>query len=170
MLKLFINIRKSLLLLLSFIFLVSASEGHVEIEADALSIFGDENYSVFEGKVKAKYMNSIIKSDKMVVYFNNDKKIKEIVCEDNVHMSNDNITSISERAKVEVENRVIYLTGDVKVWQKDNYLEAEEIIIYYGSNRVVVNKSKDKRVLIIFKPEGERLTDAIKSKQSEEKD
>ena len=53
------------------------------------------------------------------------------------------------------KKKVAVITGNVKVWQGENYLEGEKVFIYYEEERIIVDKGTNKRVTIIFKPTDE---------------
>jgi lipopolysaccharide transport protein LptA len=145
---------KSKLLIIFFLFfLIGANKEAVKIEANNLKYFGEKKYSLFEGNVIAVYEKNKIFSDKMYVYMNDDNKIDRIICEGNVKLMNDNITATSKRAEYDVNNDILYLLNGVKVWQDENYLEGEQITVYTKTNRIEVVKGKNKRVIVIFKPE-----------------
>jgi lipopolysaccharide export system protein LptA len=142
-----------------FFIIIAATVGYtadrmpLKIESNSLKYFSDKKYSVFEGNVKGEYGKNTIYTDKIYVYLDNDDKVDKIICDGNVKMISDNLTATSNRAEYDVNTEMIYLTGNVKVWQKDNYLEGEQITVYNKTKSIEVNKGKDKRVIVIFQPE-----------------
>ena len=145
--------KNKLFLILLSLMIISASNEPIKIESNTLRYLGEKKYSLFEGNVKAEYENNQIFSEKMYVYMNDDNKIDRIICEGNVKLLNDNITATARRAEYDVNNNIFYLLDGVKVWQDDNYLEGEQITVYTKANRIEVTKGKNKRVIVIFKPE-----------------
>ncbi len=119
----------------------------VKIQANEMRYYGTERKSTFHGNVVAV-------SD-IVVFLNKDMDVSKIQCTGNVNFKSDDIVSISKRADLDHNKKVAVITGDVKVWQGENYLEGEKVFIYYGEERIVVDKGTEKRVTIIFKPENE---------------
>ncbi len=142
------------IMILSFIFIVAAKNSPITIEADSLSVLGKENKAVFKGDVSVTYQTSKLKADEITVYYNKDKKPEKIICNGNVNFVDKKMYGVSEKAKMDLKTNVITMTGKVKVWNGDNYLEGEEIIIYNNEERIDIVKKNNKRVKIIFTPEG----------------
>ena len=147
--------KNKILIIIFLLFIINANNEPIKIESNSLRYLGEKKYSLFEGNVEAQYENNKIFSDKMYVYMNDDNKIDRIICEGNVKLINDNITATARKAEYDVNNNVFYLLNGVKVWQDDNYLEGEQITVYTKSNRIEVTKGKNRRVIVIFKPEEE---------------
>ncbi len=127
----------------------------VKIQANEMRYYGTERKSTFHGNVVAVSDNYTLTSDDIVVFLNKDMDVSKIQCTGNVNFKSDGIVSISKRADLDHNKKVAVITGDVKVWQGENYLEGEKVFIYYGEERIVVDKGTEKRVTIIFKPENE---------------
>ena len=145
--------RNKILLIPLLFFLIGASKEPIKVESNSLRYFGEKKYSLFEGNVKAVYEGNQIFSDKMYVYMTDENKIDRIICEGNIKLINDNITATAKKAEYDVNNNILYLLNGVKVWQDDNYLEGEQITVYTKTNRIEVTKGKNRRVIVIFKPE-----------------
>lgn len=127
----------------------------VKIQANEMRYYGTERKSTFHGNVVAVSDNYTLTSDDVVVFLNKDMDVSKIQCTGNVNFKSDDIVSISKRADLDHNKKVAVITGDVKVWQGENYLEGEKVFIYYEEERIVVDKGTEKRVTIIFKPENE---------------
>lgn len=127
----------------------------VKIQANEMRYYGTEHKSTFHGNVVAVSDNYTLTSDDIVVFLNKDMDVSKIQCTGNVNFKSDDIVSISKRADLDHNKKVAVITGDVKVWQGENYLEGEKVFIYYEEERIVVDKGTEKRVTIIFKPENE---------------
>ena len=127
----------------------------VKIQANEMRYYGTERKSTFHGNVVAVSDNYTLTSDDIVVFLNKDMDVSKIQCTGNVNFKSDDIVSISKRADLDHNKKVAVITGDVIVWQGENYLEGEKVFIYYGEERIVVDKGTEKRVTIIFKPENE---------------
>ncbi|MBZ4671803.1 MAG: OstA family protein [Deferribacteraceae bacterium] len=150
------NIRIILALLMIFVGVsFGADKPSVKVESDSLVFSSDSNISVFKGNVVAHYEDIVIKSDNMTVFFKKDKKVDRILSEGNVQVTKGDLYSLSEYAEINVDLDNAVLRKNVKVWQGQNYLEGDEVIIYNKENRVIVNKGDNSRVKIIFFPESE---------------
>jgi lipopolysaccharide export system protein LptA len=125
----------------------------VNIEADGVKYFGKEQYSIFSGNVKATYKDMKLYADIMKVVFDSNKEVENIFCTGNVKMVKEGMYSLSKEAEIKVKENILILKGNAKVWQGENYLEGEEVIVYNNDNRVVVNRAENKRVKVIFYPD-----------------
>ncbi|MGC9062624.1 LptA/OstA family protein [Calditerrivibrio sp.] len=142
------------LFFLLFSVLIFADEKFpVNIEADSVKYFGKEQYSLFTGNVKATYKDTKVYSDSMKVVFDSKKEVEFIYFTGNVKMVKEGMYSLSKEAELKMKDNILVLKGDAKVWQGENYLEGEEVIVYNNDNRVVVNRAENKRVKVIFYPD-----------------
>ena len=113
------------------------------------------SFSCLEVKDGLKEDTDVLFEDDVTVFLNKDMDVSKIKCVGNVNLKTNDIVSISKQADLDHEKKVAVITGDVKVWQGENYLEGEKVFIYYEEERIVVDKGTDKRVTIIFKPGNE---------------
>lgn len=148
--------------LLVFIFIILpvfcfGAVNSVKVESDRLSYSGKSKDSIFEGNVVAYYQDLVIHADKMTVTFTEKKDVEKILCDGNVKIVKGDMYSLSEFAEFKVKENVAILRKNVKVWQGENYLEGDEVILYNDDEKIVVNKSDTSRVKIIFNPEGEQI-------------
>lgn len=127
----------------------------VKVQADEMRYFGTEKKSTFHGNVVAVSDNYTLTADDVTVFLDKANEISKIKCVGNVNFRSDDIISISKEADLDQKKKLAVITGNVKVWQGENYLEGEKVFIYYEEERIVVDKGTDKRVTIIFKPTDE---------------
>ena len=127
----------------------------VKVQADEMRYFGTEKKSTFHGNVVAVSDNYTLTADDVTVFLDKANEISKIKCVGNVNFRSDDIISISKEADLDQKKKLAVITGNVKVWQCENYLEGEKVFIYYEEERIVVDKGTDKRVTIIFKPTDE---------------
>lgn len=146
-------LNKILILLFILFFVFAATKPPMIIESETLVIEGLKNSVIFKGNVSATNDGSKINSDIMTVFYDKDKKPQRVECEGNVKFSREDMYGLSKRAEMDLNNNIIKLIGDVKVWQGENYLEGEEVIIYNDSERIEIKQKEGKRVKIIFTPE-----------------
>jgi len=165
----YINIKSFFVtIFILFISSVSFAAGSIQIESDSLKYFGEENKSIFKGNVVVESDNMTVHSDNMTVYFSKNREIDRILAEGNVNITKENMYFMSDKAEMLMQDNVIKLIRNVKVWQGENYLEGEEVIIYNDSNRMEVRKGKDSRVKIIYYPDEKGNTIVNNGKESEE--
>lgn len=149
-----------LLIVLVFVPLISGAKkdvanSPVKVQADEMRYYGTERKSTFHGNVVAVSDNYTLTADNVTVLLDKKNEISKIKCVGNVNFRSDDIISISKQADLDQKKKVAVITGNVKVWQGENYLEGEKVYIYYEEERIVVDKGIDKRVTIIFKPTDE---------------
>ncbi|MCX8084947.1 MAG: lipopolysaccharide transport periplasmic protein LptA [Calditerrivibrio sp.] len=142
------------LFLLVFITTGFASDRYpINIESDSVKYFGKEQYSLFIGNVRATHKEMKLFADEMKVVFDKNREVETIFCTGNVKMVKEGMYSLSKEAEIRLKENVLVLKGDAKVWQGENYLEGNEVIVYNNDNRVIVNKAENKRVKVIFYPD-----------------
>jgi lipopolysaccharide export system protein LptA len=142
-----------ILFLISIIFIIAAKQSPMTIEADTLNVEANKNKATFSGHVKVRHEDSKIDADKMIIFYNKENKPEHVDCEGNVKFAKEDMYGFSNKAKVDLNKNIVRLIGDVKVWQGENYLEGEEVIIYNDTKEVKVVPKKGGRVKLIFIPE-----------------
>ncbi len=124
----------------------------VKITADAMKYYGAERRTEFIGNVVGVSDNYTLTSDNVTVFMNETNSIERIVGNGNVNIKTDTIVAISQNGEVDEVAKIATLSGGVKVWQGENFLEGDKVIIYYIDDRIEVEKGEEKRVTIIFNP------------------
>src|SRR5919108_275725 len=126
----------------------------VTVDADKMERYGKESLVVFTGNVVARQNNSVQYADRMEVYLDErSDRIVRTVSTGNVRIITDDCkTGTARRAEYhELEQRVV-LSGNARVWQEDNVVTGETIVIYIAQDRTVVEGGKQERVKGIFYP------------------
>ena len=163
------------LLLLTYCLLDSAaglaaeSQKPIQIEADHMLSMQKENTVFFSGKVEAKQEDLIIHSDEMTVYYNekkdtddNQKKggtrskdVDRIFSEGNVEITQLEWVATGDTAEYFADERKVILTGSAKVWQDNNLVTGNKVVMYLDEGKSVVERSTEKgeRVKAFFYPE-----------------
>jgi lipopolysaccharide export system protein LptA len=104
--------------------------------------------------VVARHSNSVQYADRMEVYLDEKgERILRTVSTGNVRIiTRDCRTGTARRAEYQdLEQRVV-LSGGARVWQEDNVVSGESIVIYLSQDRSVVEGGKEERVKAIFYP------------------
>lgn len=128
------------------------SKNPIKIESDYMKYTGDNRVSKFTGNVMVTNGQMRMRADSMDVSFDDKNQVKEIYSQGNVKIEKEGMLSLSDNAKFyNGENKAV-LTGNVRVWQGDNYLEGEKVTLYNDSNKVIVDRGTNKRVKIIIVP------------------
>jgi lipopolysaccharide export system protein LptA len=130
----------------------------VTVDSDKMERFGRESLVIFSGNVVARHNNSVQYADRMEVYLDEKgERILRTVSTGNVRIiTQDCRTGTARRAEYQdLEQRVV-LSGNARVWQEDNVVSGESIVIYLSQDRSVVEGGKQERVKAIFYPRDEK--------------
>ena len=142
------------------------SQATIEITDDTLEVRQSDNLAIFRGDVDAIQGDMLLKADMLVVHYreNNESPdapgISQIDAEGNVFVSSPNETAQGKRGVYDVDNRKIWLSGDVILTQGDNIIEGEELELDLVSGKSKVMSAADengerKRVRGMFVPKKE---------------
>jgi lipopolysaccharide export system protein LptA len=126
----------------------------VTVDSDKMERFGKESLVIFTGNVVARQDNSVHYADRMEVYLDEKgDRILRTVSTGNVRIiTRDCRTGTASRGEYhDLEQRVV-LSGNARVWQEDNVVSGESIVIYLSQDRSVVQGGKQERVKAVFYP------------------
>jgi lipopolysaccharide export system protein LptA len=130
----------------------------VTVDSDKMERFGKESLVIFTGNVVARQDNSVQYADRMEIYLDEKgDRILRAVSTGNVRIiTRDCRTGTARRAEYhDLEQRVV-LSGNARVWQDDNVVSGESIIIYLSQDRSVVQGGTQERVKAIFYPRDDK--------------
>jgi lipopolysaccharide export system protein LptA len=126
----------------------------VTVDSDKMERFGKEGLVIFTGNVVARQNGSVQYADRMEVYLDEKgDRILRTVSTGNVRIiMKDCRTGTARRAEYhDLEQRVV-LSGNARVWQDDNVVTGDNIVIYLSQDRAVAESSKQERVKGVFYP------------------
>jgi lipopolysaccharide export system protein LptA len=126
----------------------------ITVDSDKMERFGKESLVIFTGNVIARRDNSVQYADRMEVYLDEKgDRILRMVSTGNVRIiTSDCRTGTARRAEYfDLDQRVV-LSGNARVWQEDNVVTGESIVIYIDQDRTVVESGGQERVKGIFFP------------------
>jgi len=170
---------KGLLLLIATYCLLGASTGMtagsqkpIQIEADQMLSLQKNNSVFFSGKVEAKQEELVIHADEMTVYYNETEKkdgktaekgtmqskdVDRIFAKGNVEITQQEWVATGETAEYFSSERKVVLIGTAKVWQDNNLVTGNKVVMYLDEGKSVVEKSaaKGERVKAFFYPESQ---------------
>lgn len=129
----------------------------VTVDADHLETLQKEGLVIFTGNVVAKQSTATQFADRMEVYLDakGDGIVRTVSTGDVRIITKDCRTGTARRAEYyDAEQRVV-LIGNARVWQDDNVVTGERIIIYLSEDRSVVEGGQQERVKAIFYPRKE---------------
>ena len=130
------------------------SNAPIVIDADRMEAFKRDGLVVFTGSVIAKQENSVQTADRMEVYLDDKgERVLRIISTGNVKIvTEDCRTGTARRAEYYDDDQRLLLIGDAKVWQEDNVVTGERIVMYLADDRSEVEAGPQGRVKSVFYP------------------
>src|SRR5262245_15233801 len=113
------------------------SNAPIVIDADRMEACKKEGLVVFTGNVVAKQESSVQNADRMEVYLDDKgERVLRIVSTGNVKIvTEDCRTGTAKRVEYYDDDQKLLLIGDAKVWQEDNVVTGERIVMYLADGR-----------------------------------
>jgi lipopolysaccharide export system protein LptA len=130
------------------------SNAPIVIDADRMEAFKRDGLVVFTGSVIAKQENSVQTADRMEVYLDDKgERVLRIISTGNVKIvTEDCRTGTARRAEYYDDDQRLLLIGDAKVWQEDNVVTGERIVMHLADDRSEVEAGPQGRVKSVFYP------------------
>ena len=126
---------------------ITAYADSIKISSEKLNVYRDNNISVFSGNVYAEDNKIKLWSDKISIFYSEtDKKIYEIVAENNVKIIANDMTAYGSFSKYEVDNEELLLEGDVVVIEKDNKIQSDQLILDLANSTSIMTAKSNNRV------------------------
>ena len=130
------------------------SNAPIVIDSDRMEASKRDGLVVFTGNVVAKQENSVQTADRMEVYLDDKgERVLRIISTGNVKIvTEDCRTGTSRRAEYYDDDQRLVLIGDAKVWQEDNVVTGERIVMFLADDRSEVESGPQGRVKSVFYP------------------
>ena len=141
----------------------------IHIEADKMVSRQQENAVVFSGNVRATQGSLVLNADKMTVYHNKEKqqqaatgggqaKIKKMIAVGNVKLTNNGWIATGDQVEFFSQTRKVLLKGNTKVWQGNNIITGETIMLDLDADTTIIEPDTEKggRVKAFFYPDAEQ--------------
>lgn len=138
---------RTLSLLLLLLFGMALAQQAVLGEADSLLYEG--NKIIYTGHVKFVRGDGVLTADKVIIYLDEKKKAKWAEAEGNVRYHDSKRKARANRATYDFQKEILTLTGNARVEEGPNFVEADEIIYYKKEDRAVA-VSKGQRVRTFY--------------------
>jgi lipopolysaccharide export system protein LptA len=148
------------------------SNAPIVIDADRMEAFKKEGLVVFTGNVVAKQENSVQNADRMEVYLDDkSERVLRIISTGNVKIvTEDCRTGTAKRVEYYDDDQKLLLIGDAKVWQEDNVVTGERIVMYLADDRSEVEAGPQGRVKSVFYPKRDEEKSGASSTPATKKD
>lgn len=141
------------------------TDDQIRVTADHLVSSADDSYAEFAGNVKVTQGKTMISSDKLRIYYNDEgdgKKqdaiagqdsIKKILATGNVTIRSEDRVAVTPSAEYDAATGIITLSGEgSKVTSGTNTVTGKKITLYRNDDRVTVEGGPKKRVEAVFYP------------------
>ena len=139
-----------------------SSDQPVQIESEQLEVHQDENVALFSGHVVARQGQTVLKSDKLTVYYTGaplgdaqaqasqqPQQIRRLEATGNVLVTSADQTASGESAVFDTAANTIVLTGNVVLTQGENVIRGARLNINVATNQA---KMEGGRVQMLIAP------------------
>lgn len=114
----------------------------VHIQSDKLAVFNKENRAHFTGKVIARQGDLTIRSDELVTRYKAGGGLAGLTATGNVRVRKGDRRGTGRTLVYDHEKRVLELTGDPKLWEKESFLEGDKVVFHLDEDRVDVERAR----------------------------
>ena len=121
---------------------------YIYIDADQLITQQDPPKSEFIGNVYANDEDNHFWGDKMIIYYDENKKIELINLEVNVRIKRVNEEATGNFATYSPKKEIIEIIGDVVIYKDENVLYGDKLTIDLISSTSIIMGTKDKQVSV----------------------
>lgn len=146
----------------------------IHIEAARMESDQRQGSVFFAGKVEATQGDLIIRAEQMTVYYRKagetagpassfSKSIENLKASGNVKIIKQDWLASGDRMEFQTEDRKVVLTGNTRVWQGNNTVTGDKVILYLDEGKSVVenqNGDTDHRVKAFFYPGSDKTKTA----------
>ena len=141
------------------------SDEPIHIEADRMVSNQKDNAVVFTGNVQANQGPLTINSDEMTVYYIKQtadaeqqkakQEINKIFAKGRVEIIQGELVATGDQVEFMADKRQVLLTGNTKVWQNNNLVTGEKVLLDLKTETTVIEPDKESggRVKAFFYPE-----------------
>ena len=147
-----------------------AANEPIHIEADRMESDQRKESVLFAGNVEATQGDLVIRADQMTVHYRKTgqtagpansaaQSIENLQATGNVKIIKEDWLASGDRMEFETEGRKVILTGAPKIWQGNNTVTGDKIILYLDEGKSVVenqNSGTGNRVKAFFYPESDK--------------
>ena len=132
---------------------VSNLQEPLEIISDWTEANQQQGTITFGGKVIAKQRDMVLYADQLTNHFDMEtRSLVKVVASGNVKVSQSDKFATCEQATLEQAQRIIVLQGNAVMWQGNNRVTGERIVIYLNTNQAEVFGKPDEKAKIRINP------------------
>lgn len=117
----------------------------VHFSGDLFEAYRKEGKAILKGNAWVKQGDTLLKADFIEVLYEKDgKTAREFRAEGNVNLLEPGRKARSRKAFFYPQENLLILEGDPQVWEGEDELRGERILLYRDPERVIVEKAKGK--------------------------
>lgn len=155
-------------------FMKNNSTEPMEITSDRMEAFNEKKLVIFSGNAKVIQGNSILKSDKILLYYkkNSDKNEKagpaetdpageldKVEAKGNVSLIQGERTASGDEAVFLRDSSKVILTGNAVLKEGKNIIRGDRVTVFLDEDSGVVESDTEKQVKAIIYPQDRKKTD-----------
>ncbi|UCD83461.1 MAG: LptA/OstA family protein [Deltaproteobacteria bacterium] len=115
----------------------------LDIASEMLEVDRRSRLVTFRGRVRAKQEELSIFSDELRAFYDEKgEQIERIIASGNVKINGKDISATAGQAEFFPPEGKIILSGNPEIWQGSDKLEGDEVIVFWGSERIMVKKAR----------------------------
>lgn len=147
-----------------------SANGPIHVEADRMESDQANEAVLFTGNVEARQGDMLISAERMTVHYRKNgaangsvsresKSIESLVAEGEVKLTRQDWIAAGDRLEFKSEERKVVLTGNTRVWQDNNMVTGDRVVLYLDEGRSVVENREHEeggRVKAFFYPEADK--------------
>ena len=149
------------------------SDKPMEITSDSMEVFKDKKLVVFSGKAKVMQGNSVLKSDKLFLYYKTESdnkskigiiktdkigELERIEAKGNVYLNNEERIATGDEAIYFRDSNKVIMIGNATLKDGKNSIKGDRVIVFLNENRGIVEGNTQKQVKAIIYPKDMKKT------------
>jgi lipopolysaccharide export system protein LptA len=157
-------------------FLNKQSDEPMEITSSKMEAYNENKLIVFSGNAMVKQGNTVLKSDKLLLYYKKEPDKKEKVRTVETEKSGDlekveakGNVSLTQGQRIATGDEAIYLrdsgklilTGNAMLREGKNSIKGDRVVVFINENRGVVESNSKKQIKAVIYPQ-EKKKEEIK--------
>jgi lipopolysaccharide transport protein LptA len=126
------------------------SKKNLKVKTDSLTFTKDKNVATLSKNVKVKGNDFDLYADKMLVYYDNGKRIERIFAEKNVKFLHKNTEVRSNEGIYDIKNNLITSQKNVEAFEDGITMKADKFIYDISTKKTEIFGGKESKAKIIL--------------------
>ncbi len=137
---------------------VGQAKGPITIKSDRMEVLQNQQVVIFSGNVVAQKEGLTIYADRLIVYYTKGKgeekrEVTKLVAIGHVKIHKDDWIARAGKAVYFRDQEKIVLEDNPQIWQGDNTVRGDRIILYLNEDRSVVEAAPGHKAEAVIFPE-----------------